>query len=129
MAGQQKALLLPVQFGEFTLGTTRVYKPGPGELLVKNKAASLNPVDWKLQKYEAFIKEYPAILGTDVAGDVDDIGEGVVGFSKGDRMCCGSIRLYFIHLIFSPVSHRANSNPNGVAFSSMSRPAPSLLQR
>lgn len=88
MAEQQKALLLPVQFGEFTLGTTRVYKPGPGELLVKNKAASLNPVDWKIQKYETFIKEYPAILGTDIAGDVEDIGEGVtgIGFSKGDRI-------------------------------------------
>lgn len=87
MAGQQKALLLPVQFGEFTLGTTRVYKPGPGELLVKNKAASLNPVDWRIQKYETWLKEYPAILGTDIAGDVEDIGEGVIGFSKGDRVC------------------------------------------
>ncbi|EDR03259.1 uncharacterized protein LACBIDRAFT_253472 [Laccaria bicolor S238N-H82] len=86
MAEQQKALLLPVKLGEFTLGTTQVYKPGPGELLVKNKAASLNPVDWKVRKYHAFIKEYPAILGLDIAGDVEYIGEGVTGFLKGDRV-------------------------------------------
>ena len=30
--------------------------------------------------------EYPAILGTDIAGDVDEVGEGVDEFKPGDRV-------------------------------------------
>ncbi|PPQ66898.1 hypothetical protein CVT24_008513 [Panaeolus cyanescens] len=82
----QKALLLSEKFGKFVVGDTGVYKAGPGEVLVKVKSVALNPVDWKVQKYGAFIENYPAILGCDIAGDVEEIGEGVEGFKKGDRV-------------------------------------------
>ncbi|KAG6827874.1 hypothetical protein H0H92_010143 [Tricholoma furcatifolium] len=86
MSPTQKALLLESKQGKFVTGSRNIPKPGPGELLVKVHATGLNPVDWKIQKYGAFITEFPAVLGTDVAGEVEALGEGVTSFKKGDRV-------------------------------------------
>lgn len=50
---------------------------GPGEAIVQVKAAALNRRDVWIQKGRYFIKEYPAILGSDCAGVVTELGEGV----------------------------------------------------
>ncbi|MDQ5986365.1 MAG: L-threonine 3-dehydrogenase [Syntrophus sp. SKADARSKE-3] len=60
-----------------------------GEILVKIKAAGINPVDWKIR--EGFLHQrmplrFPSTLGGDFSGEVDKIGEGVSGFSKGDQV-------------------------------------------
>jgi len=81
----QKALILHAKFGNYSVGTAQVPKPGSGEMLLKVKTAALNPADWKLQKY-GLVEKYPAILGLDIAGDVEEIGEGVTEFQKGDRV-------------------------------------------
>jgi len=61
--------------------------PGKNEILVKIIAVGLNPADWKMPKYDVLIpKEYPAIIGQDVAGDVENVGEDVESFQKGDRV-------------------------------------------
>ncbi|KAG6827872.1 hypothetical protein H0H92_010141 [Tricholoma furcatifolium] len=86
MSQNQKALVLDSKFGQFTLRERDVPKPGSGQLLVRIEAAALNPVDWKIQKYGIFIEEYPAIIGTDIAGVVEQIGDGVTGYAKGDRV-------------------------------------------
>ncbi|KIM40713.1 hypothetical protein M413DRAFT_446109 [Hebeloma cylindrosporum] len=86
MSPTQKALFLNKKFGDLVVEDAPIYKPGPGEILIKIKATSLNPVDWKIQKYGIFIEEYPAILGGDIAGDVEELGEGVDEFRKGDRV-------------------------------------------
>ena len=80
----QKALLLDAKFGKFVVDTIPVPKPGPGEVLVKIQAAALNPVDWKVQKYGIFADKFPAVLGMDIAGDVEELGEGVTDSSVGD---------------------------------------------
>ena len=84
----QKALILDAKHGNFSVGTTPVPKLGSGEILIKVKTAALNPVDWKVQKseYSFLVEKFPAILGTDIAGDVEEIGEGVTEFQKGDRV-------------------------------------------
>ncbi|KAG5349727.1 hypothetical protein C0989_002158 [Termitomyces sp. Mn162] len=82
----QKALLLESKQGKFVVGSRDIPKPGPGELLVKVLATGLNPVDWKIQKYGIFVTEFPAVLGTDLAGTVEVVGEGVTSFKKGDRV-------------------------------------------
>ena len=64
-------------------------QPGPGEVRVRVLAASVNPVDWKMRSGEArqmFPVEFPGILGRDVAGIVDALGEGVTGFTEGDKV-------------------------------------------
>lgn len=87
MSPTQKALYVNKKFGDLVIEDAPIYnKPGPGEILIKIKATSLNPIDWKNQKYGVFIEEYPAILGGDVAGDVEELGEGVKEFKKGDRV-------------------------------------------
>lgn len=51
--------------------------PGPGEAIVQVKAAALNHRDVWIQQGKYFLKEYPAILGSDCAGVVAEVGEGV----------------------------------------------------
>ena len=82
----QKALLLDAKFGKLVVDTIPVPKPGPGDILIKVHAAALNPVDWKIQKYGVFIQSFPAILGTDISGEVEEIAEDVSDFKKGDRV-------------------------------------------
>jgi NADPH:quinone reductase-like Zn-dependent oxidoreductase len=63
--------------------------PGPGEVLVRVHAASLNPIDWKLRSGEArrvYELSFPDILGRDVAGTVESLGEGVSGFVVGEHV-------------------------------------------
>ncbi|MCX2740071.1 zinc-binding dehydrogenase [Pontibacter anaerobius] len=50
---------------------------GAGEVVVQVKAAALNRRDVWIQKGKYFIKKYPAILGSDCAGVVAELGEGV----------------------------------------------------
>lgn len=84
---QQKALYIDCEGGDFVLRTKDIPKPGPGEILVKICATALNQ-DWKVKKYKpAFITHYPFLLGADVAGVVEEVGEGVTDFVKGDRVC------------------------------------------
>jgi NADPH:quinone reductase-like Zn-dependent oxidoreductase len=64
-------------------------KPGPGEVLVRVQAVSINPIDWKMRSgaaKERFPVEFPAILGRDVAGIVRELGEGITNFKEGDRV-------------------------------------------
>jgi len=65
---------------------------GRSEVTLRNRRhyTSTNPLipaDWKIQKFKPpFIKVYPALLGADVAGIIDEVGEGVTKFAKGDRV-------------------------------------------
>ncbi|KAL5486253.1 hypothetical protein ACEPAI_7299 [Sanghuangporus weigelae] len=83
---EQKALILDKPHGEFSVGTRPIPKPGPGELLVKVHATALNPVDCAIRDHNIIVNDYPAVLGYDSAGTVEEIGEGVEGFAKGDRV-------------------------------------------
>jgi NADPH:quinone reductase-like Zn-dependent oxidoreductase len=62
---------------------------GRGEVLVRVRATSINPVDLKIRSGSAAKRmgvELPAILGRDLAGEVVRAGDGVVGFSPGQRV-------------------------------------------
>ena len=72
-------------------------KPGPGEVRIRVLAVSLNPVDWKMRSGELKERlpvEFPGILGRDVAGVVDSLGEGVTGFAEGDKVFALAHRTY-----------------------------------
>ena len=86
---QQKALFVQEPKGEWKVSTKAIPKAKQGELVVKVEATALNPIDWKVHDIDYFVnfvQEYPAILGSDSAGTVEEVGEGVKGFSKGDRV-------------------------------------------
>ncbi|KAG6362918.1 hypothetical protein INS49_008013 [Diaporthe citri] len=58
------------------------------EVVIKNKAVAVNPVDWKIQSAPEpiFDIKYPYILGSDVAGEVVGAGAAVRHLKKGDRV-------------------------------------------
>ena len=61
--------------------------PGPGQIRIAVRAASVNPVDWKVLAGAMSAGQPlagPGYLGRDAAGVVDQIGEGVTGVSVGD---------------------------------------------
>ncbi|KAL9037579.1 MAG: hypothetical protein Q9214_005639, partial [Letrouitia sp. 1 TL-2023] len=60
--------------------------PQGSEILVKNSAIAINPVDWKIQDHGPFITQWPNILGSDVSGIVEAVGPKVTHFKKGDRV-------------------------------------------
>jgi NADPH:quinone reductase-like Zn-dependent oxidoreductase len=64
-------------------------EPGPGDLLVRVRAASVNPVDVKIR--DGLVKvltpySFPLILGNDLAGDVEAVGPAVTRFKVGDTI-------------------------------------------
>ncbi|TEB33445.1 GroES-like protein [Coprinellus micaceus] len=83
---QQKALVLKEKFGDWALADVPVPQPGRDEVLVKIYSSALNPVDWKIQKDGVFLEEFPVILGSDIAGEVVKLGEGVSQVGLGDRV-------------------------------------------
>jgi NADPH:quinone reductase-like Zn-dependent oxidoreductase len=63
--------------------------PGPGELLVRLRATSVNHRDVWMRKghpHPAYHVDLPAVLGIDVCGDVVDAADDVEGFRPGDRV-------------------------------------------
>ena len=48
--------------------------PGPGQLLVRVRAASVNPIDWKMRRgmlEKMFPITFPRTLGRDCAGELE----------------------------------------------------------
>lgn len=60
-------------------------KPAPGQILIQVVVSGTNPKDWKLPRWTGE-KQGPSNSGDDIAGYVAAVGEGVVGFAKGDRV-------------------------------------------
>ncbi|CAH1451074.1 unnamed protein product [Lactuca virosa] len=63
--------------------------PGVNEILLKIEAASINPIDWKIQKgmVRPFLpKKFPVIPAGDVAGEIVEVGSGVKKFKAGDKI-------------------------------------------
>jgi NADPH:quinone reductase-like Zn-dependent oxidoreductase len=62
-------------------------RPAPGQIRIAVRAASVNPIDWKILT-GALSGGQPlsgkGYLGYDAAGVVDEVGEGVTGVSVGD---------------------------------------------
>lgn len=56
------------------------------EVLVRNVALGLNPVDFKSLLYKFGIERFPWVLGRDVAGVVEAVGDGVKHLKPGDRV-------------------------------------------
>ena len=92
MVDQALAAWQPATGRPLEIGPISVPQPGPGEILVRNRAVAINPVDWILQDSAIFPwLDYPAVLGSDVAGEVAAIGEGIRRFRVGDRVLGQSV--------------------------------------
>jgi NADPH:quinone reductase-like Zn-dependent oxidoreductase len=63
--------------------------PGPGEVLVRVAATSVNPIDYKRRAgltKDFYPLKFPGLIGVDIAGTVVKMGPGVEGFSAGDQV-------------------------------------------
>jgi NADPH:quinone reductase-like Zn-dependent oxidoreductase len=63
--------------------------PGPGEVLVRVAAASVNPVDCKRRAgltKDFYPMQFPGLIGIDMSGTVVKIGPGVEAFTPGNRV-------------------------------------------
>ena len=86
-----KAVLLHAYGGPEQLKYEDTDKPeyGDKEVLVKVRATSINPIDYKLRSGAAKARmplDLPAILGRDLSGEVVETGRDVTGFPKGMRV-------------------------------------------
>ena len=65
-------------------------EPGSGEVLVRVRAAGVNPVDWKTRSGSGMAKKFgerfPLVLGWDASGVVEEVGTGVDAFRAGDEV-------------------------------------------
>lgn len=105
------------------------------EVLVKNYAAGVNPIDWQIMKglVKSFVKiKFPTILGLDIAGEVVEIGKSVTKFKVGDKvfsMLDGHIGAY---AEFSAVAeHLLAHKPSNLSFeeaAALPSPANTALQ-
>ena len=62
---------------------------GKNDIVVKNGAVAINPVDWVLQDLGNRVfswLRFPFVLGTDAAGEIVGVGNAVTRFKLGDRV-------------------------------------------
>src|ERR1700722_8998099 len=111
--------------GPEVLGIREVPAPaaGPGQVRVRVTAAGLNPMDWFMtadgDTAVRFGLSLPAGFGTDYAGVVDQVGDGVTGFAPGDRVFGGALsRAVADFVVIDPAgniaANEAHHTPDGV---------------
>lgn len=74
---------------ELKLAEVQTPSVKPNQVLVKNYYTTINPIDYKARKGELkiFMKnKFPKILGFESAGTVEQVGQNVTSFKKGDRV-------------------------------------------
>ncbi|AZB44164.1 zinc-binding alcohol dehydrogenase [Bacillus sp. FJAT-42376] len=115
-----KALLLEAKgkWDQMKVGSIPAPSPQKGEILVRVHAVGLNPVDYKTATNGNPTWNYPHILGLDVAGTIEELGEGVTQWKKGDRVVYhgdmtkgGGFAEYAV-----TTAHTVSQIPEGVSF-------------
>jgi NADPH2:quinone reductase len=83
-----KAMILTAHGQPLTLGDIERPALGAGQVLVRVQASAVNPLDTKIAAGKAAHAQMPlnAVLGIDMAGVVEAVGEGVAAFQPGDKV-------------------------------------------
>jgi len=74
---------------ELKLEEVQIPVPARGEVLVRVRAVSVNPVDWKIAtgSFRPLVRGgLPRTMGSDFAGEVAGLGDGASGFAIGQRV-------------------------------------------
>lgn len=119
-----KAIVYRDYGGPDVLSCEVTEKPAPreNEVLIRVRAASLNPLDWRLMRGSPFLlrigsglrKPKDARFGRDLAGEVEEVGRNITSFKPGDQVfgaCVGALAEYAC----APESSLANK-PSSVPF-------------
>jgi NADPH2:quinone reductase len=88
--------------------------PGPGQVLIRVAASGVNFIDvyFRSGLYKA---DRPTVLGSEGAGTVERLGEGVTGFKPGDRVAYAMVRGSYAELAVVP-AHLVVPVPDKVDF-------------
>lgn len=100
MPTNEAAYLTAAKATPLEVKTAPYTKPGKGEIVIRNHAVAMNPLDYIKQGLGDFLYswiKYPAILGSDVAGEIVEVGEDVTRFKIGDRVVGHSIGMAKAH--------------------------------
>lgn len=96
--------------------------PGPGEVVVRHTAVGLNFIDTYFRS-GLYPSELPAGLGGEAAGTIEAVGDGVTGFSPGDRVAYGTapVGAYATARIMNadPLIHLPDDIPDDTAAAAM----------
>lgn len=95
-SAMMRAILLEAPGGPERLVPGEVPVPAlkPGHVRVRIVASAVNPIDTKIRAGLPIAPADPAILGCDLAGVIDALGEGVTGLAVGDAVygCAGGVK-------------------------------------
>jgi NADPH:quinone reductase-like Zn-dependent oxidoreductase len=91
MSTKRRAVLIRAYGGANVAEVAEIAKPeaGPGQVLVRVRAAGVNGIDWKVREgtvRDAFPLQLPVVLGIELAGVVEAVGPGASRFQVGDRV-------------------------------------------
>ncbi len=103
-----------IQYGELPAPS-----PGPGQVLVKMGAVSVNPIDTYIRNGANFWDlPKPFIIGCDLAGSVVEVGANVKDLNKGQRVWCSNQGLLGRQGTFAELcaidAHWLHPTPEGV---------------
>ena len=83
------AAWLNARNGQLEVGPAPYTPPADDQIVIRGRAVAVNPVDWIIQLAGSFAYrwlKYPTVLGSDVAGEVVEVGRAVTRFQVGDRV-------------------------------------------
>lgn len=80
------AAIIPAPKAPLEVQEVEIYRPGPHEILIKNEVVAFNQIEAKIAKLGSIPIEYPAILGSVLAGTVEAIGPEATGFQTGEKV-------------------------------------------
>jgi NADPH:quinone reductase-like Zn-dependent oxidoreductase len=85
----ESAAWLASSAADLTVGPAPRTAPREGEVAIRVRAVAINPLDTMKQHMGDLMYRWlphPAVLGEDVAGEVEEVGPGVTRFAVGDRV-------------------------------------------
>nr|GAT43831.1 GroES-like protein [Mycena chlorophos] len=82
----QVVLVISTPKAPLSVESVPIPAPGKGEVLVKIMSVGLNPMDPMRHAMDFSMPPYPAVLGSDIAGIIEQVGEGVEEFKTGDEV-------------------------------------------
>lgn len=113
-----------VQFSEYggpeVLKVMEVDEPhaGPGQVRIAVRAAGVNPAEWKIRAgyFQEFMPvEFPAGVGFEAAGIVDEVGQGVTGVAVGDAVFGSGTGTVAEYAVLTYWTHKPDDMPSDVA--------------
>lgn len=83
------AAWINAKHAKLEVGPAPYTRPGDDQIVIRNHAVAINSLDWIIQVAGSLAYRwlsYPTVLGSDVAGEVAEVGKAVTRFRVGDRV-------------------------------------------